>query len=377
MTFWRWGLSLVCLTAFLTWAGLQNSAVAGGQKKEEPKKTEPKKDEPKKTEPKKEEPKKEEPKKEEPKKTEPKKEEPKQPAPGNSTFSWKAFEKGAKPFYQKLTTKTEQSMKVMGQDIKQTQEQTFFLSWTPKDPVGGNWVVTQKIEGVVMAISIGGAKFDYDSRKNNPANPMKDFFDNLLKAQLTYTVDPKTMTVTKIEGAQELIKSLGGTNPQMENLLRTLLNEDALKQMADPTWGAFPTKAVNKGDSWNRESKLNLGNIGTYDTKFTYTYAGAEKGMEKIDIKTSLAYAAPSKEAKDAARLPFTIKEVKNQGKNEGSGSAWFDPKAGRFAKVETKMDLSLTLVIEVGNVETEVVLNQTQNAIAETSESNYLSAAK
>jgi len=48
-------------------------------------------------------------------------------------------------------------MKVMGQDIVQNQDQTFWIKWTPgaeKDK-DGNWVVEQEIIGVKMAIDIG------------------------------------------------------------------------------------------------------------------------------------------------------------------------------------------------------------------------------
>src|SRR5688572_1518749 len=54
------------------------------------------------------------------------------PAGGGDTLEWKAFEKG-KEFYQELTTKTTQTMKVMGQEVQQTQEQTFYIQWVPGD----------------------------------------------------------------------------------------------------------------------------------------------------------------------------------------------------------------------------------------------------
>src|SRR5687768_15860630 len=44
-------------------------------------------------------------------------------------LKWK-FEKD-KVFYQKLTTDTKQTMKVMNNDVNQTQKQIFYFSWKP------------------------------------------------------------------------------------------------------------------------------------------------------------------------------------------------------------------------------------------------------
>src|ERR1700692_3875609 len=73
---------------------------------------------------------------------------------------WK-FEKD-KTFYQKMTTVTKQTMKVLNNDVSQTQNQTFIFSWTPTEQKGDDWTVTQKIVGVQMDIDLGGSKITYD-----------------------------------------------------------------------------------------------------------------------------------------------------------------------------------------------------------------------
>ena len=47
-------------------------------------------------------------------------------------LKWK-FKDGT-PFYQEITTKTDQTMKISGQSINQTQIQTFYFRWTPHKP---------------------------------------------------------------------------------------------------------------------------------------------------------------------------------------------------------------------------------------------------
>jgi hypothetical protein len=286
---------------------------------------------------------------------------------GGNKLEWKAFNKGV-VFYQELTTETEQKMKVMGQEVTQQQKQTFFLKYTGEDATKeGNLVVTQEIIGVVMNIDIGGVTISYDSRdEKQPNNPMTDFFKKLLEAKLKLTVNPKTMKVESIEGHEDLIKKLGQTNPQMEPLLKSILSKDALTQMAEPTWAALPTQAVNKGDTWPKSSTLDLGPIGKYMTEYKYTYEGQEKGLDKIKIDAKLTYSAPQ----DKGGLPFVIKEAELVSK-EGTGYAYFDRKEGRFDSSTMKMKLDGTLKIEVGGMETAVELNQDQTATVKSSSTN------
>src|SRR5262249_21274118 len=81
-----------------------------------------------------------------------------------------------KPFFQTQTTVTKQTMKVMGQEVKQDQTQTYFMQWTPLGlDRDGNYRVKQKIVGVVSEMDIGGNKITFDSRmKNAPMNPLSD-----------------------------------------------------------------------------------------------------------------------------------------------------------------------------------------------------------
>jgi hypothetical protein len=369
MNRWRWAgafifaLSAACLLS-------TDKLPVYGQEKKEDKKADTKAQE-KKADEKKAEEKKTEEKKTEEKKVE-QKEEKKTETTAGKGDGWKftAFDPKGKPFYQELTTTTDQRMKVMGQTVEQKQKQTFIIQWTPKEKdAKGNYVVTQKIVGVKMNIDIGGNKINYDStlpKEKQPKNPMTDFFNQLLNQDLTFSISPDKMEVTDIQGRNEFIKSLGDTNPQMTSLLKTILSEDALKKMAEPTWWALPTDSPEKTKTWNRESTLNLGPIGSYKTKFDFTYGGKKGDLEKIDIKSQMTYTAPQ----DKAGLPFVIKTADLKSK-EGSGEALFDPAKGRFDSTKMTMKLDGTLTIEVGNMSTDISLEQTQDSTSKSSDAN------
>jgi hypothetical protein len=344
MNLWRWFGSLLVLASLAGLVGLP--ALAQDKDKKEDKKKEDKKEE---------------------------KAQEKAKNGGGDTLEWKAFNKGAKPFFQELTTETEQKMKVMGQEVTQKQKQTFYLQYTPEEPTKeGHYVVTQEIIGVKMNIDIGGVTIAFDSEDTKQGNnPMTDFFKKLIEAKLKLTINPKTMEVTKIEGHDELVKKLGQTNPQMEPLLKSILSEAALKQMAEPTWGALPPAGVAKGKTWPKSSNLNLGPIGTYKTDYTFTYEGQEKDLDKIKIDAKLTYSAPT----DKGGLPFTIKSAELTSK-EGTGYAYFDRKKGRFESSTMKMKLEGTLKIEVGGMETDVTLTQDQTATVKSSDDRPVKGA-
>jgi hypothetical protein len=289
------------------------------------------------------------------------------PASGDKVaLKWK-FEKD-KPFYQELTTTTTQNMKVMGQDVSQKQSQTFFFSWTPKDlDKDGNWTIEQKIEGVKMTITINDQSIMFDS--TNPAaanNPLADFFKALIGATFKLTVD-KDMKVTKVDGRNEFIAKLGSANSQMEPLLKKILSDDALKQMADPTFGVVPNGDVAKGQTWTKTSELNLGPIGSYTNTYKYTFEGMEGDLAKIKVETTLNYKIPTEQEQG---LPFKIKSATLASKS-GGGTIFFNVKKGRVEKSELNLNLEGSLDIEIGGTTTKVDLKQEQKTTSGTSDTS------
>ena len=100
----------------------------------------------------------------------------------------------------------------------------------------------QEIVGVKMDIQIGGNPITFDSTKDSPAaNPLSDFFKALVGSEFTLTVSPD-FKVTKIEGRDEFLKKLVTANQQMEPMLKQILSDEALKQMADPAFSVVPNK---------------------------------------------------------------------------------------------------------------------------------------
>jgi hypothetical protein len=312
------------------------------------------------------------------KKDEKKPEEKKEEKGGDKvSLKWK-FEKD-KVFYQKMVTKTVQTMNVMGNPVSQTQNQTFYFSFKPTKIDGDKVTIEQKIEGVAMDIDIGGNKISYDSTKDTTANnPLGEFFKALVGTTFTISYDTKTNTVTDVDGRDAFINKLTTANPQMKPLLEVILSKDALKEMADPVFAIVPKEDVAKDGKWKRESKLDMGPIGKYENTYNYTYKGIEGAGDKqaymIAVDTALNYKEPG-EAAGQGGLPFKIKSAKLKSSNP-VGKILFSTK-GRLEKSELKISLSGDLDIEIGGTVTKVKLDQTQESTIETSDTNPVPAKK
>jgi len=285
-----------------------------------------------------------------------------------------------KPFYQKMVTETKQVMKVMNNDVNQTQKQTFYFSWTPEKPEGNTVVIKQKIEGVTMDINIGNQTISYDSTttKDQANNPLGEFFKALVGSEFKLTLDKKTLKVTKIEGRSDFLGKLTSANPSMKPLLEQILSEKALMEMAEPTFAAIPGKEVAKGDSWTKDSSLDMGPIGKYDNNYKYTFEGQDdkdKNLAKIKVETTLKYQQPADVAgQSTGGLPFKIKSADLKSTN-ANGLIQFNISAGRIEKSDMNLELKGELSIEIGGQTTKVELTQTQKSTVETSDKSLLPA--
>src|SRR5262245_38752496 len=284
------------------------------------------------------------------------------------SLAWK-FEKD-KAFYQKMVTKTEQNMKVLGNDVKQSQNQTFFFSFKPTKVEKDKVEIEQEIIGVEMDIEIGSSKISYNSQKATAvSNQHRDFFKALVGSKFTISLDPKSMKVTNVDGRDQFIQKLVAANPQMKQLLETILSKEALKEMAEPTFAVVPADGTaTKGEKWSRKATLDMGPIGKYENEYTYALEGVDgtgdNAAAKIKVDTVLNYTAPGEN--NQGGLPFKIKSAALKSNSE-AGQVVFNPTKGRLDKSTLKLKLKGQLDIEIGGQSTKVDLEQNQDSTIET----------
>ncbi len=283
-----------------------------------------------------------------------------------------------KAFYQKVSTKVDQIVKVQGgADLNLKHEQTFLFKWLPVKQDADKWTVKLTIEGAILKVDIASNPVNYDSTAEQPAagnNPgLAEFFKNLIGTEFTITYG-KGMVVEKVEGREDFLKKLGTGNPQMGELLKKLLTDEALKEMADPTAGLMPGAV---GETWEKKTTMPLGPIGTYDRTLTMKYIGKDaekKDLDKVEVTAKLLYKAPTAEADG---LLFRIKGATLDTVDPKAGTFLFDSKLGQIVTGTIAVRMSGKLNVTIGTTETEVQLVQDQSTTIETADKSYLPAKK
>jgi RNA polymerase sigma factor (sigma-70 family) len=285
-------------------------------------------------------------------------------------LEWK-FEQDV-PFYEERTTVTDQVMKVMGNDVRQTQRQKFFFRWMPAaNDEDDNWVLRQKVLGVILNIDIGGNKIQYDStKKDSPETPLAEFYKSLVGSEFTVTMN-KGFRVAKIEGRDHLIKKLSAANPGLVTLLPQVLGENALRELAETPFAGLREGPVRPGHSWARRSKLDLGPFGECWKTSTYTYQGKHGKLDRIQVEIALKCQPPA----GGDGLPVKVRESEVTSA-EGAGVILFDRDKGRVFRVELNLRLKAKLTTRTGDRDTEVELLQTQKTTVQTSGTNPLASA-
>jgi len=262
-------------------------------------------------------------------------------------------------FFQEIETDTEGAMKVMGQDLKQTQRQTFVLRWEVlgQDPKG-QWQLTSKIIGVKMDIDIGGNRihvYHYDTPAKEQ-NPLSEFVKQLMELDLKYTLTSE-FQVAIVEGLDKLVDKLSRIKPSMKTLVEKVLNESAVKAMAAGLFEPLPNRAVRPGETWVRRSLyMDLGPVGVMQPVMTYRYEGRHRDLDKISVKTEILFEGPGK----GDGLPFTVRAADLKG-HSGGGEVLFDRRLGRIVSSTLSHRLQGQIVIEVGGMKTVVDLDQRQ----------------
>jgi hypothetical protein len=289
------------------------------------------------------------------------------PSEDASGLRWK-FEKG-RTFYQEMTTHVTQTMTVMGQEVKQTQNQTFVLSWTPEKQDGDRWVLRQKVEAVKLDIDVGGNRITYDSTDPKAQkDALGTFFAALVGSEFRVTLD-KGFKVHKVEGREELVKKLAADKPETETLLRGLLSDDALKEMANPMLITAPRREVDKGDYWVQERRLDMGPVGAWVGRWQYVHMGKQDKLIKLKLEAIQFDYQPPRDP-GAGGLPFAVKATNFKTKNT-AGTVLFDPDKGRLHSAETGMDFDGELTVEIGGQETKIHLIQSQKTTYKVSDTN------
>ncbi|HEV3143927.1 MAG TPA: DUF6263 family protein [Gemmataceae bacterium] len=244
------------------------------------------------------------------------------------TLEWK-FEKD-KVFYQEMSTITRQAMKFMNGDGTYQREQTLYFSWRPlgrdKDD---NWVLKQTVDAVRFAFEENGKRlpYEYDSRKDPGGVPtmLADYCHRFVGSEFTVTFG-KDGKVHKVDGRDDLMKTLVDRNPALQTIDAEVLSDAALRQSAEILLNPLNAKPIRLGDSWTWNQTVNYRPIGSIESRYRFHFDRLGGKIIQIEVQSTL----------EGKELAGKDKELKGKGK----GIILFDVDKGRIVSEELESQI-------------------------------------
>ena len=243
-------------------------------------------------------------------------------------------------------TQTELEMAAPGTAVSAKTESQLVqdLAFTPlKDrPSGGSEVEVHVISVTVESRAGGRVLSSFDPKsdpKQDARNSLAPTLRKLIGTKLKYhtLADGK---VEKVDGVPQLLSRLTvGASPQANFLMRSLVNEDALKAWNSLHLG-LPEQPVQPGATWEVKRDIPYG-----PTKFTLTGTNTFKAWTQRNNKkmAQLVFAGVAT-AKEGTTSVVTV--------GDGStvtGTAWYDPDLGVIEESETLSHFTVNVAQSTG----------------------------
>jgi len=240
-----------------------------------------------------------------------------------------------------VTTRTEQKLTIAGMEIDTSSDSKINVkSAVGKRDDAGNLRVQEKITSMLISSKVMGSEYVFDS-----ANPDKvsgstlEMMRPLHKAlcrRTTTTVYDKENKVSQVEDDQDVLNELPD---EVRKLVQGQFDAETTKKKANEELEKFPADPVNKGDTWERTTKLNLGAGQIMTVATRYTYEGEiEKDGRKLEKITSKVLTVDFA-LEPGSPLPFTVKESALK-PAETKGELLFDRKLGRTVKSSSSIKI-------------------------------------
>lgn len=251
-----------------------------------------------------------------------------------------------------LETKSQlnQVVKVNQQELKNDIVHTTVVKYTISEVAAdGSITLEQQIESMKATNPDG-----------SPSTGNNAIFNQLQGTILKAKLSPQ-LQVSSVEGYDELLKRLAGDDPSVRRVVQALLSEEQLKNAIGHSLGFIPQKDVASGTDWKREMTVSLGPLGSVVTSLAFKFDGVtsyeNQNLAKISYQPTVSYVPPKPEATnpEMSVVKGTI-QLK-----EGTGTAYFDPKAGRLYASTMKLKLAGDMTIKLQGKEVPCTFEQTQ----------------
>lgn len=244
-----------------------------------------------------------------------------------------------KSFYVELKKTAKESLKIRNDMRKTEQDLSMGLAFRLLSQSETAVVLEQTIESLT--------EFETDNTGKREIHDMVP----LIGGKLQITIDPRTMTVVKIDGTDALVAGL---------VTGTFASKDAAKVGQDLLEGLFrylngeifvapPPESVKVGEKWPQKIDMELGPLGGLSLEKVLTYQGAEtfsgNTLHGATVTASRPnYVLPRNEL---TKMPFRVLKAEIKDWNY-EGKAYFDSPAGMLNKSEAKIRMIGTVALKL-----------------------------
>jgi hypothetical protein len=259
------------------------------------------------------------------------------------------YPEGTKQTY-KSTSKTHQTLTLMGMEIETKQDSTVVKSRTVgKKRSDSTLPIEDKVESLRVEMSFPGGNLVYDSGDPNVKidSPQLAFLGDVFKltSQMDVTIVlDEHHKVKAVEGTEKLIEQADKLEGMAKDVIRSSLEPEKLKAKFVQEHASLPDVLARTGEPWERTEVIDEGGQ-TLTFRKKYEYLGTEKKGEKtldkisskattVDLKQDPESQSPLKIAKSDLKIEFS------------EGTILFDREAGCVvdAQGKTRIKGSLTL---------------------------------
>jgi hypothetical protein len=272
------------------------------------------------------------------------------------------FAKGDKLLY-KSDHDMKQTQTILNMKIDTTTSQQAIMSKVVDD-VDASGKATLKTKAERRKVSADGAtgKFEFDSKSTerdttsaigSAATPI---LERLTGSEYEVIVTPRG-EVAEVKGYVELIADLIKENPQAAQFTGAAAGNSGAKLGEQDSLIALSEKPVKPGDQWEIPFEVELEGVGKLHGKVTYVYEANDKVGDRNTVRIGIT----SEVSIDLNINAGGAKVTGTLTTNSSTGTAQFDPVAGRLLSAKRNFTMGGQLTVEAGGMVIPVDTQQEQ----------------
>jgi hypothetical protein len=252
--------------------------------------------------------------------------------------------------YYRGTLDMKQSQTIMTTKVENNFKQDVITSRVIDD-IDAKGIATVKVKAERRKVTseagpLGKYEFDSQSTERDTGSTigaaLTPVLERLTGSEFQLLVDQRG-EVKEVKGFAELIADLIKDNPFAAQFGGG--DNKAAVQAEQEAYIVLSEKPVSAGDKWEVPFESELPRIGKMKGKTTYTYEGPDKvgnlKTARIGLSTEMSFELNIEQG--GAKVTGSISSTTS------SGTAQFDPKAGRVVALKRTLSLSGQLMVEAG----------------------------